>query len=43
MSRILTLGAAQTGPIQSGGDRARVVPSMRGLMHQARQRVMLRD
>jgi hypothetical protein len=36
-------GAAQIGPIQNSGDRASVVQSMRGLMRQARQRVMLRD
>jgi hypothetical protein len=43
MSRILTIGAAQLGPIQSSGDRARVVQSMLDLMREARQRVILRD
>jgi hypothetical protein len=40
MSRILTIGAAQLGPIQSSGDRARVVLD---LTREARQRVILRD
>jgi hypothetical protein len=43
MSRIVTIGAAQLGPIQRGGDRARAVRSMLDLMRQARQRVILRD
>ena len=43
MSRILTIGAAQLGPIQRSGDRASVVQRMLDLMRQARQRVILRD
>ena len=43
MSRILTLAAAQPGPVQSSGDRARVVQSMLDLMRRALQRVVLRD
>jgi hypothetical protein len=43
MSRILTIGAAQLGPTQRSGDRARVVQRMLDLMRQARQRVILRD
>ena len=41
MSRILTIGAAQLGPIR--GDRASVVQRMLDLMRQARQRLILRD
>lgn len=43
MSRILSIGAAQLGTIQSSGDRASVVQPMLDLMRQARQRVILRD
>jgi hypothetical protein len=43
MSRTLTIGAAQPGPIQSSGDRASVVQRMLDLMRQARQRMILRD
>jgi hypothetical protein len=43
MSRFLTIGAAQFGPIQGSGDRARVVENMLDLMRRARQRVILRD
>ena len=43
MRRILATGAAQPGPIQGSGDRARVVQSMLGLMRRARQRAILRD
>ena len=43
MSRILTIGAAQLGPIQRGDDRASVVQRMLDLIRQARQRVILRD
>ena len=43
MSRILTIGAAQFGPIQRSGDHASVVQRMLDLMRQARQRVILRD
>jgi len=43
MSRILTIGAVQLGPIQRSGDRANVVQLMLDLMRQARQRVILRD
>jgi N-carbamoyl-D-amino-acid hydrolase len=43
MSRILFIGAAQLGPIQRSGDRARVVQNMLDLMRQARQRVILCD
>jgi hypothetical protein len=42
-SRFLSIGAAQSGTIQSRGDRASVVQPMLDLMLQARQRVMLRD
>jgi hypothetical protein len=42
-SHLLTMGAAQFVPIQSSGDRARVVQSMLDLMCRARQRVILRD
>jgi hypothetical protein len=43
MRPILAIGAAQPGPIQGSGDRARVVQSMLGLMRRARQRLILRD
>src|SRR6266849_7269197 len=43
MRRILAIGAAQPGPIQRSGDRARVVQSKLDLMRRARQRVILRD
>ncbi|HXQ06155.1 MAG TPA: hypothetical protein VN831_15595 [Bradyrhizobium sp.] len=43
MRRILAIGAAQPGPIQGSGDRARVVQGMLDLMRRARQRVILRD
>ncbi len=43
MSRILAIGAAQLGPIQSSDDRASVVQRMHDLMRQARQSVILRD
>ena len=43
MRRIPAVGAAQPGSIQGSGDRGRVVRRMLGLMHQTRQRVILRD
>ena len=43
MSRILTIGAANSGPIQRSGDRASVVQRVLDLMRQARQRLILRD
>ena len=42
MSRILTIGAANSGPIQRSGDRASVVQRVLDLMRQARQRLILR-
>jgi hypothetical protein len=43
MSRILTIGAANSGPIQRSGDRASVVQRVLDLMRQARLRLILRD
>jgi hypothetical protein len=43
MSCILTIGAAQLGPIQRCGDRASVVQRMLDLTRQVRHRVILRD
>ncbi len=43
MRRIPAVDAAQLGPIQGSGDRARVVQGMLDLMRRARQRVILRD
>src|ERR1700738_4021381 len=43
MSRILTIGAANSGPIQRSGDRASVVQRVLDLMRQAWQRLILRD
>ena len=43
MRRIPAVDAAQLGPIQGSGDRARVVRGMLDLMRQTRQRAILRD
>jgi hypothetical protein len=43
MRRFPAVAAAQPGPIQGSGDRARVVQRMLDLMRQTRQCVILRD